>query len=300
LVLAIAIDGVRTLGSRAWLLLAPGLFGAFGLVAELAGPRFSTVSEDFKLLVPVALLIVFLLRAAEQQRENEQYLLDMRQAQEVQQLLLPEQLPQVAGFAIKSVYLPARQVGGDFFQILEGEADSILIVFGDVAGKGLPAAMLVAMLVGAIRTRTEETADPAKILSALNDCLCGKTRGGFATCIAVHISATGAVNIANAGHLAPYTNGNEVALEGALPLGVAAGIDFAATSFLLEPGAQLTFISDGVVEAKNGHQELFGFDRAREISTQQADRIADAARRFGQEDDITVLTVGRISASTHS
>jgi phosphoserine phosphatase RsbU/P len=95
-------------------------------------------------------------------------------------------------------------------------------------------------------------------------------------------------------------NGNEIALEGALPLGIAAGIDFAATSFLLEPGAQLTFISDGVVEAKNSHQELFGFDRAREISTQQAVRIADAARRFGQEDDITVLTVGRISASAHN
>lgn len=299
LVFAIAVDGVRTLGSKAWMPLAPGLFGACGLALELAGPRFTTVSEDLKLLVPAALLVVFLLRAAEQQRENEQYLLDMRQAQEVQQLLLPEHLPQMAGFAIKSVYLPAREVGGDFFQILEGEAKSILIVFGDVAGKGLPAAMLVAMLVGAIRTRIEDTGDPAKILSALNDCLCGKTRGGFATCIAVHISATGAVHLANAGHLAPYMDGSEITLEGALPLGIAAGIDFAATSFLLEPGAQLTFISDGVVEAKNAQRELFGFDRAREISTQPADQIADAAMRFGQEDDITVLTVGRVSTSPH-
>ena len=117
------------------------------------------------MLVPVSLLIVFLWRAAQQQRENEQYLLDMRQAQEVQQRLPPERLPEVAGFSIESVYLPAREVGGDFFQVLETRPGSILIVFGDIAGKGLPAAMLV----GATRTRAKESEVPAEMLSALND-----------------------------------------------------------------------------------------------------------------------------------
>jgi Stage II sporulation protein E (SpoIIE) len=294
LVLAIAIDGVRTIGAKAWMPLTPGLFGSCGLVAELAGPRFHAVSNVLYALVPVSLLIVFLLRAARQHRENEQYLLDMRQAQEVQQLLLQERLPQIAGFSTESVYLPAREVGGDFFQVLETSTKSILIVFGDVAGKGLPAAMLVAMLVGAIRTRAKETYDPAEILSALNDRLCGNARGGFATCIAVHISTDGTVDLANSGHLAPYLNGKEISLEGALPLGVAPGVESTTTRFFLKPGDRLTFVSDGVVEAKNSRQELFGFDRLREISSEEAQRIADAAKRFGQEDDITVLTFTRL------
>jgi hypothetical protein len=295
LVLAIAVDGVRTIGSKAWMPLTPGLFGACGLLAEIAGPRFLTLSTILETLVPVALLIIFLLRAAQQHRENEQYLLDMRQAQEVQHLLLPDHLPQVAGFSVESVYMPAREVGGDFFQVLETQTGSLLIVFGDIAGKGLPAAMLVAMLVGAIRTRARETGDPVGILSALNDRLCGNTRGGFATCIAVHISPDGTVDLANAGHLAPYLNGKEIELEGALPLGVVPDVEFATTRFLLAPGDGLTFVSDGVGEATNNRQELFGFDRLREISTEHAQRIADAAKRFGQEDDITVLTFRRLS-----
>jgi hypothetical protein len=295
LVLAIAVDGVRTLRSKAWMLLTPGLFGALGLLAESAGPRFSILSRTLETLVPVALLIVFLLRAAQQHRENEQYILDMRQVQEVQQILLPDHLPQVAGFSVESVYMPAREVGGDFFQVLETQTGSLLIVFGDIAGKGLPAAMLVAMLVGAIRTRAKETGDPGEILSALNERLCGNTRGGFATCIAAHISVDGTVDLANAGHLAPYLNGKEIDLEGALPLGVVPDIEFTTIRFLLEPGDGLTFVSDGVVEATNSRRELFGFDRLREISTEEAQRIADAAKRFGQEDDITVLTFRRLS-----
>jgi phosphoserine phosphatase RsbU/P len=133
------------------------------------------------------------------------------------------------------------------------------------------------------------------MLSALNDRLCGNTRGGFATCIAVHISADGSVELANAGHLAPYLNGNEVHLEGALPLGLAPRAEFAAARFSLKPGDGLTFVSDGVVEAMNGHRELFGFERLRQLSTEKAQRIADAAKRFGQEDDITVVTFRRVA-----
>jgi serine phosphatase RsbU (regulator of sigma subunit) len=102
------------------------------------------------------------------------------------------------------------------------------------------------------------------------------------------------VDLANAGHLAPYLNGKEIELEGALPLGVVPDVEFATTRFLLAPGDGLTFVSDGVVEATNNRQELFGFDRLREISTEEAQRIADAAKRFGQEDDITVLTFRRL------
>jgi len=110
------------------------------------------------------------------------------------------------------------------------------------------------------------------------------------------ISATGSVTIANAGHLSPYLDGKEVELPGALPLGVMTGVAYETTQLFLAPGSRLTFYSDGVVEAQNQNGELFGFDRAREISTQPAAAIVEAARQFGQEDDITVVTIFRQDA----
>jgi hypothetical protein len=300
LVLAMAIDGIRTNRLKALAPLSPGVLGACGLLLEQAGERFAMLSFLLETAVPVALLFVFLWRFVQQQRENEQYSMDVKQAQEVQQLLLAERLPQVPGFVMDSAYLPAREVGGDFFQVLiptsNGKAGSLLIVFGDVAGKGLPAAMLVAMLVGAIRTRAEETHAPSSILAALNDRLCATTGGAFATCLALSISAEGAVHLANAGHPHPYKSGREVELPGSLPLGVVAGVAFETHTFQLQPGDRLTLASDGVFEAKNGKHELFGFERLQAISAEPADRIASAARRFGQEDDITVLTIQRTLA----
>ena len=300
LVLAMAIDGIRTNRLKALAPLSPGVLGACGLLLEQAGERFAMLSFLLETAVPVALLFVFLWRFVQQQRENEQYSMDVKQAQEVQQLLLAERLPQVPGFVMESAYLPAREVGGDFFQVLDGHAGSLLIVFGDVAGKGLPAAMMVAMLVGAIRTRAEETHATSSILAALNDRLCATTGGAFATCLALSISADGTVHLANAGHPHPYKSGHEVALPGSLPLGVVAGVDFETHTFQLQPGDRLTLASDGVFEAKNAKHELFGFERLQAISAEPAERIAAAARRFGQEDDITVLTIQRTFASSSS
>ena len=85
-------------------------------------------------------------------------------------------------------------------------------------------------------------------------------------------------------------------LPGALPLGVMIGGAYDTTEFYLAPGSRLTFYSDGVIEAQNPRGELFGFDRAKEISTQPAATIAEAAKQFGQEDDITVVTITRAAA----
>jgi sigma-B regulation protein RsbU (phosphoserine phosphatase) len=115
--------------------------------------------------------------------------------------------------------------------------------------------------------------------------------GGFATCLCADISSDGMLTLANAGHLAPYRNGEEIALESCLPLGITAFAEFSETSLHLASGDQLTFLSDGVVEAQNHERELFGFDRTCQISTQSAEDIARAAQQFGQEDDITVLTL---------
>ena len=192
---------------------------------------------------------------------------------------------------MKCVYQPAEQVGGDFFQqIADGEC-GMLIVVGDVSGKGLPAAMLVSVLVGAIRAEASRGTDPASLLNSLNNRMMGRSQGGFTTCLAAHISADGRLTVANAGHLPPYLNGKELDVPGSLPLGIVARMQYKATEVTLAPGDRLTFVSDGVVEARSRSGELFGFDRTRDLSRQPAEAIARAAQLFGQEDDITVVTV---------
>ena len=214
---------------------------------------------------------------------------EMASAREIQQYLIPEKLPHIPGLAIESVYLPSREVGGDFFQVLPDARDgSALIVVGDVAGKGLKAGMLSALIVGAIRTSFQFTNDPAKILALLNGRLQGR---GLVTCVALRVDLDGSVELANAGHLPPYINGKEMALQGNLPLGAAPGIAFENLRLQLAPTDSMLLLSDGVVEARNKFGELFGFARTASLSTQSAKEIARAARDFGQEDDITVLTL---------
>ena len=167
----------------------------------------------------------------------------------------------------------------------------MLIVVGDVSGKGLPAAMLVSVLVGAIRAEASHDSDPARLLRSLNDRMVGRSQGGFTTCLVAHISAEGRITMANAGHLAPYLNGREVGVPGSLPLGIVSQVHYEIISVTLEPGDCLTFVSDGVVEARARSGELFGFDRTRELSRRPAEDIARVAQKFGQEDDITVVTV---------
>jgi hypothetical protein len=115
----------------------------------------------------------------------------------------------------------------------------------------------------------------------------------FVTCLCARIEAEGNLILANAGHLSPYRNGEEIQLESGLPLGIAPDVTYCESTICLAPDDQLTFLSDGVIEARNSQGELFGFDRTAAIATQSADEIAVAAQSFGQEDDITVLTVQR-------
>ncbi len=218
---------------------------------------------------------------------------EMAAARQVQQVILPNPHQSFPGFAVESVYKPAREVGGDFFQIMPIENGGLFFIIGDVAGKGLPAAMLVSLLIGSIRATAEYTHDPVVLLGKLHDRILGRTSNGFATALAAFIADDGVVTLANAGHLSPYLDGQEIELPGALPLGLNGGGTYEATKVQLRPGSRLTFLSDGVVEAQNEKGELFGFDRAKAISRQPAATIVEAAVQLGQTDDITVVTIQR-------
>jgi len=261
-----------------------------------AGPFAVSLDHVSGILSSLSLAIIMLLRSTTVSRRQAQLEGELAAAQQVQQVLLPEQIEPVPGFAVETVYQPAQQVGGDFFQILPDGEGGLLVVVGDVAGKGLPAAMLVSVLVGAIRATADRTNNPEEVLASLNERLVGRGGSGFSTALAAHICSNGTVGVANAGHLSPYLDGMELELPGALPLGVMSGVAYDTIQFHLAPGSRLTFYSDGVIEAQNQKGELFGFDRARDISTQPTAAIAEAAKQFGQEDDITVVTITREAA----
>ncbi|MBB5058769.1 hypothetical protein HDF16_003483 [Granulicella aggregans] len=258
-----------------------------------AGPFVIGLDPLAGIFSTLSLAVIMVLRATSMSRRQALIEGELAAAQQVQQILLPEHTGSVPGFVIESAYQPAQQVGGDFFQILPTAENGLMLVVGDVAGKGLPAAMMVSLLVGSIRTAAEDSDAPDLLLYKLNERLVGRSGGGFSTALAAHIAADGTVTLANAGHLPPYLDGLEIAMPGALPLGLVSGIRYETMQFHLAPGSRMTFYSDGVVEAQNQRKELFGFERGREFSTHSAQAIVAAAMLFGQSDDITVVAITR-------
>jgi hypothetical protein len=244
--------------------------------------------------VTLAILVRDLIR---DRAEKVRLAAELAAARAVQQVLIPEDIPTIPGFNIQSVYKPYAEVGGDFFQILpvknERGASGVLAIIGDVSGKGMPAAMTVSLLVGTVRTLADFTQSPAQILAAMNDRMLGRSGGGFTTCLVLRADPDGALTVANAGHISPYLAGQELQLVNGLPLGLAAGASYAEAVFQLASGEQLTLLTDGVVEARNQSGVLFGFERTAAISRESAEKVAQATQAFGQDDDITVLSVTR-------
>ena len=259
-------------------------------VIKLGPVVFDWFSVGF-LLAGLTITTTLVGRALAAWRTGSHLRAELEAARQVQQKLVPATVPAIEGYRIGTAYLPATEVGGDFYQVLEQRDGSALVLVGDVSGKGLKAAMNGVLAIGAARALASEQLSPGMLLTRLNAELAGSQDGGFITCLCAHIAADGTVVIANAGHLAPYRNGDEVEVDSGLPLGIATGMVYAENRLKLGGGETLLLLSDGVVEARNATGELFGFERTRAISKQHCGEIAHAAQRFGQEDDITVLTV---------
>jgi hypothetical protein len=302
----IVTKGIRETGREGWLVLPAVLPIALAQFQdELIGLHVAGVwhflgntfffSDVAQLLMTVSVSLLLLRRLLLSIQHQKQLALDVKQAQEVQQVIMPEARLVFPGFVIESEYRPAREVGGDFFQIIPHKSDgSLLIVAGDVAGKGLQAGMTVALLVGAIRSTAELNDDPAFVLRALNRRLLGRADAA-STCLALRVEAGGGLTLANAGHPAPYLNGEPVEMEGALPLGILDGVEPSLLRFKLKDGDKLILMSDGIVEATDANGKLLGFERVHDLlrTAQSAAEVAGAALAFGQEDDISVISVTR-------
>ena len=255
-----------------------------------AGPipiHFAAIADFASLM---AIIIIIFTRFLRIHHEQERTSGELAAARSVQELMIPREKVETPGYEIDSVYKPANEVGGDFYHIESTDDGGILVILGDVAGKGLQAAMNVSMLVGALRRSREKS--PARILESLNRVLLGSD--SFTTCQAAWFGPEGELVLANAGHIPPYLNSQEVRLPGGLPLGVVPEVTYDEVRLYLHPGDRMLMMSDGVVEARQSSGELFGFERVHNLSNQSAFYIADAAKEFGQEDDITVLTVRRL------
>jgi phosphoserine phosphatase RsbU/P len=269
------------------------LWALFDKSMNLNGQPTSELSASYILLRFPILLMFFAMglvlnkRKTDTEREQARLQQELSAAAQVQSLLLPGVVIQ----GVEATYLPASEVGGDFYQAFQTHDKATIALVGDVSGKGLKAAMLVSVAIGAIER--EKSLMPETILERLNLALMDRTGGGFVTCCCVRIEASGCGWVASAGHPSPYLRGQEIHCEAGLPLGIVRDAAYQSYEFQLEPQDQLTIVSDGVLESENQEGELFGFDRTSTLSHKSSSEIAQAALAWGQNDDITVVTVRR-------
>ena len=262
----------------------------------IGNPSFRPLAAQIQTAASLPVILVFFVMLASRfqrvQVERDDLTSEMQAARAVQRMLVPERLDPVAGFTIDTAYLPSKEVSGDFYQLLSAADGSLLVVVADVSGKGLEAGMVGAAVIGGLGDLASR--QPIDVLTHLNRALKDKTRGGFVTCGCALFLADGSVEIANAGHIPPYLDGRELEVPCGPPLGIFEDAEYESATVATGSGT-ITFVSDGVVEAENAQRELFGFDRTRDISSKPTQEIADAAKAWGQNDDITVVTVRRNS-----
>ncbi|MFZ0733036.1 MAG: GAF domain-containing SpoIIE family protein phosphatase [Candidatus Sulfotelmatobacter sp.] len=226
------------------------------------------------------------------------------EARAIQQALLPKSSPYIPGLVISGRSVPARAVGGDWYDFIPFPDGRWGIVLADVSGKGTAAALLMSATRGMLRSLAESACTPGEVLTKLNDLLVNDFPAGkFVTLVyAVLDPATRSVVFANAGHLQPLFIDDRgehfLDVERGLPLGVASG-DYSETRILLSKGSRLIFYSDGITEAENPNQEEFGLCRLAEHAIRpeaSAVTIVDDVRSFangsGVRDDATVVFLG--------
>jgi sigma-B regulation protein RsbU (phosphoserine phosphatase) len=259
-------------------------------VLPIGSYRFTIVDiEDFVFYVTMLLFLV--LRTVTIARERAHAAAELEAAHTTQQLLLARSSQPTPGFQVESVYYPASEVGGDFFLVSSSPNGGLIAIVGDVSGKGLIAAMRVAMILGVLRR--EDSWEPAGVLHNLNEALLTHEEHGFTTACCVRIEQDGRYTLANAGHLYPYIDGKEIATGPGLPLGISSDQHYVPVSGILQADQKIVLVSDGVLEARSASGELLGFDRLAQLTLKSAREIADTAKAFGQQDDITALTLAR-------
>jgi serine phosphatase RsbU (regulator of sigma subunit) len=205
------------------------------------------------------------------------------------------------GFEIERAYVPVREFRGDFSltRRLRGRHDnSVLFVIGDVSGKGARTSLAVSRLIFAIDEMAEAVEGPGDLLEKLNRAMQDRLNGEMATCTVVQIRRTGECSFSSAGHPLPLINGREGRSLTGIPLGLVANVSYAETAITIEKGECLVLYTNGMTEARNIEGELLGEDRLRKMFSDRLSlrEITETVKSFGQTDDLTVLTITRLTS----
>jgi serine phosphatase RsbU (regulator of sigma subunit)/anti-sigma regulatory factor (Ser/Thr protein kinase) len=290
------------------------LIGTLNLGPRLSEQDYST--DDRRLLMTLAAQAAPAIRVAQLVREQaaeaaerERLEQEMRVATLIQQQFLPRELPNLPHWQIAAYYGPARAVGGDFYDFIEMPDGRIGIAVGDVTDKGVPAALVMARTHSVLRAEATRSDSPGVILARANELLVPEMPARmFVTCLfAILEPETGRIVMANAGHNLPYIRTDDGVVElraTGMPLGLLPGSRYEETEGVIAPGSNVLLYSDGLVEAHNPNQEMYGFPRLREemavddAGSELLDRLLDTLHRFTgadweQEDDITLVTLRR-------
>jgi serine phosphatase RsbU (regulator of sigma subunit) len=252
-------------------------------------------------------------RLYEEERKLTEMKQEVRLAYEIQTNLLPSKAPTVEGYDLAGISIPAKQVGGDYFDYIPMDDGRLAVTVGDVSGKGMGAALLMSNTQATLRAQSIFGGTPGDCLGRSNRLLCQSTRRGtFVTLFLGFLNLeTHEVEYANAGHNRPYIVHNDGTVEplmlGSLVLGFLPSHQYESATYQLQPGEMLAIYSDGVTEAMNPSHDQFDEERLESILSENRhldahallDLIVDRVKSFAgtqeQSDDITLLLLRRNS-----
>ena len=246
-------------------------------------------------------------RLVERERERQRLEEQINIARNIQQALLPRNFPDHPHFAVTGINSPCLSVGGDYFDVFPLSDRRTAFLIADVSGKGLGAALLTTMLQGALSGMTLGT-DPARVFNHVNRFLCDHSEvGRYATMFFGILDHDGHLEFINAGHPSPFLIRRGVAeeafTEGSFPVGLVPEAEYCAACLKLEPGDTLVLFSDGVTEAMDPDDQLFGVPRLKQLLTGQTEcpleqlqkcileSVENFTRGAHQADDLTLLIV---------
>ena len=224
---------------------------------------------------------------------------DQIAARQIQQTLQPEKLDELPGYKLETFYKPFREVGGDYFDVIELAGKRTLFAVADVSGKGMPAALLASNIQALVRSGANFEPDPLALARQINRHLSRYTPSDrFATAVFIVLSRdSGELTYVNAGHNAPivFGSGSAIALEATgMPLGLFPGAAYEARTTLLPPGGALLVFTDGLTDSISGENAE---NRLRDALADSSGRTMSILKSLVDlklnEDDVTILLVKR-------
>jgi len=233
-------------------------------------------------------------------------------AKNVQQALLPKSLPTVAGYDFFASYDTALAVGGDYYDAILLDNGKICLSFGDVAGKGVPASLVMSRISSVVQSTLRYVDDPGEAVEAINNHMCASAvEGRFVTYIlAIVDTISHEMRLVIAGHMSPMVRKPDGTIEEfdeesvGIPVGVLEDYPFDVLSRTIQPGETVLFYTDGVSEAMNPAGDLYGDKRVREFLRKSRGKPAEIGKALladvrshangrDQNDDITIMVFGR-------